>query len=147
MKNTNIKILAIVFVVINIVSIFFKWVELRVIANVDTIIFSSSFSVFTETVKGITLPGGVLGIILPIFLLFLIFKGTKYAVLFGIAIFVNGVGHALGWFFDKKEYLNIDVLKEYASAIINVVPQTSLFIYIFTGLILLILPLFMKKNY
>jgi hypothetical protein len=146
-QSTLVIYLAIFFSCINIVMVFFNWIEFFAEADVNVLGISSSYR--TEIggpMKGIQLPGGYAGLFFMLLFIILILKRNKLIIYFGIAAIINGIGYAAGWFVRKSEFLSIDIIKEYATAKVIVEPQTALWFYIGTAVCASLMTFFIRNK-
>ncbi len=134
--------------IINLLSIFFNWIDLRISAGIDLNFFNYSTNLDTtlKTIKGIHLPGGIIGIFFIVLYIVLILKNKKIVYLVGVAAAINAIGYAMGWFVNKTNLLSYEILKDYASAKIITEPLLFLYIYLLTAIMLAILPFLIFKN-
>ncbi len=147
MKNYKIALVysSILIAVVNIIAVFLTWLNFKVTAELNLVIFNPSYSDILKSVNGINLPGGIIGLFLAIVFVVLVFLRIRIAALFGLAAVVNGTGYALGWFVDKTDLLSIDIIEKYATAQIIPVPQTGLILYLTSAILMTILAIFVKK--
>jgi hypothetical protein len=76
------------------ISVFLPWVEASSSARFGG--FNSSWS--SGGISGILLGGGIFGLLLALAGGFMAFKNIKWAFIFGVINFIDGLGYILGWF-------------------------------------------------
>tara|TARA_B110000305_G_C19275314_1_gene556549 strand:+ start:449 stop:871 length:423 start_codon:yes stop_codon:yes gene_type:complete len=76
------------------ISVFFPWIEVSASASIAGY-GSSSFS--TGGISGISLGGGIFGLILALAGGYMSFKKIKWAFLAGALNFIDGLSYMLGW--------------------------------------------------
>lgn len=129
----QVNYLAIICAGITAISVFLPWVEAS--SSVSWGGQHTDFS--TGGISGISVGGGIFGIIMAIAGGILAYSNIKWASIFGAINFINGVGYAVGWF-------GINGSSTFSSSFggghmeAGVKPQFGLFIFIITSFLFMI---------
>jgi hypothetical protein len=76
------------------IAVFLPWVEASSSASFGG--YSANYS--SGGISGISIGGGILGLLVALAGGFMAFKNIKWAFIAGAVNFINGLGYMLGWF-------------------------------------------------
>lgn len=138
--------LVVFLVAINLISVFFDWVNVYANADINLYLLYESFSKEIKTIKGIETPGGYLGIMLAITCAVFAIKNKRHGIIFSLAAIINGIGYAMGWFINKSELISKNIFYDLINVKIVALPQLSLIVYLTTAVLLSIAQLFIKPD-
>jgi hypothetical protein len=115
------------------VSVFLPWLE----ATSSASFMGQSASFSSGGISGISIGGGIFGLLLAIAGGFMAFKHIKWAFVAGAINFLNGLGYMLGWFGASGASYS----SSYGSAKASVDPQIGLFLFVIASLVFVIFTL------
>lgn len=125
--------------VIAAISVFLPWIEVSSSASFGG--YTGSYS--TGSISGISIGGGIFGLLLALAGGFMAFKNMKFAFIAGAINFLNGLGYMLGWFgASGGGSYSSTYGGGYASA--NFDPKIGLFLFLLSSLVFAI---FTYKNF
>ena len=139
--NENINYLALICAGITAISVFLPWVAVASSASWG----GQHVDLSSGGISGISVGGGIFGIIMAIAGGILAYSNKKWASIFGAINFINGVGYAVGWF-------GINGSSTFSSSFggghmeAGVKPQFGLFIFIITSFLFIIFSLTHKSK-
>lgn len=139
MKKTN--YIAIGAAALTAVSVFLPWLELS--SSASFMGQSASFS--SGAISGISISGGMFGLILALVGGFLALKNSKWAFMAGLINFITGLGYIIGWFGHNDFNTSVGFNSSFGggSARAGVDPQIGLYLFVLGSLIFV---LFTLKN-
>jgi hypothetical protein len=133
-SNQKINYIAIVSSGLVVISIFLPWLEV-----------SSSFSGLGQSfgssgsISGISISGGMFGVLVSLAGGFMAFKHIKWAFIAGVVNFLNGLGYMIGWF--GVGGFSYSGSAGGVSAKGSIDPQIGLYLFVFSSLIFVIFTL------
>lgn len=113
---------------IAVISVFLPWIEASSSAN----FMGQSASFSTGGISGISIGGGVFGLLLALAGGFMAFKHMKFSFIAGAINFVNGLGYMLGWFGTSGASYSGSYGGVSAKASVD--PQIGLFLFVLASL-------------
>jgi hypothetical protein len=117
------------------ISVFLPWIE----ASSSASFMGQSASFSSGGVSGISIGGGIFGLLLALAGGFMAFKHIKWAFIAGAVNFLNGVGYMLGWFGVSGASYSSSYGGVSAKASVD--PQIGLFLFVIASLVFVIFTL------
>jgi hypothetical protein len=118
------------------ISVFLPWVEASSSASIGG--YYSSYS--TGGISGISIGGGIFGLLVALAGGFMAFKNIKFAFIAGAVNFLNGLGYMLGWFgAGGGGSYSSSYGGGYAKASVD--PQIGLYLFVLASLVFVIFTL------
>jgi len=118
------------------IAVFLPWVEAT--SSVSFGDYDSSYS--SGGISGISIVGGILGLLVALGGGFMAFKNVKWAFIAGAVNFINGLGYMFGWF-GASGGASYSSSFGGGSAKANVDPQVGLYLFVLASLVFVIFTL------
>jgi hypothetical protein len=112
------------------ISVFLPWVETSSSASFGG--YNASYS--SGGISGISIGGGIFGLLVALAGGFMAFKNIKFAFTAGAVNFLNGLGYMLGWFGEGGGGSYSSSFGD-GSAQVSVDPQVGLYLFVLASLV------------
>ena len=118
------------------ISVFFPWIEVSSSYNTNAISYggytigAQSASYTSNGISGISVGGGVLGLLLSIVGGYLFYKNNKLAFIAAAINVLNGLGYIIGWFGYNSSF---SASTSFGSSKASFDPQIGLYIFVISS--------------
>ncbi len=136
LKNSKVNYIALIAAGLAAIAVFLPWVEASSSASFGG--YSANYS--SGGISGISIGGGIFGLLLALAGGFMAFKNIKWAFIAGAINFINGLGYMLGWF-SAGGGGSYSSSYGGGSAKASVDPQIGLYLFVLASLVFVIFTL------